>query len=188
MTTPTLTTNARRCAGYSDSAVTTDKHRAQEIVPEIALQTSQNEETDRIPFTLTYHPQNLSIKNFILKIHRNYPKTKFHSNATHLGNFLVRSAFKFNNQPGTFPFKRTRRKTYPFISNKVKISGPNRSVKVTGHFTCISTNVIYCITCTLCKKTKLAKQGEDWRTGSGNTYTRPRNEQHRCVQTSRAPF
>ena len=42
--------------GYPDSAVTTGKHRAQEIDRETALQTSQNEETDRIPFTLTYHP------------------------------------------------------------------------------------------------------------------------------------
>ena len=48
--------------GYPDSAVTTGKHRAQEIDRETALQTSQNEETDRIPFTLTYHPQNLAIK------------------------------------------------------------------------------------------------------------------------------
>ena len=39
--------------GYSDSAVTTGKHRAQEIDRETALQTSQNKETDRIPFTLT---------------------------------------------------------------------------------------------------------------------------------------
>ena len=85
MTTSTLTTNARKCVGYSDSAVTTDKHRAQEIDPEIAVQTSQNEENDRIPFTLTYHPQNLAMKNTILKnfkIHRNDPETKFHSNAT----------------------------------------------------------------------------------------------------------
>ena len=37
--------------GYPDSAVTTGKHRAQEIDRETALQTSQNEETDRIPFT-----------------------------------------------------------------------------------------------------------------------------------------
>ena len=44
--------------GYPDSAVTTGKHHAQEIDRETALQTSQNEETDRIPFTLTYHPQN----------------------------------------------------------------------------------------------------------------------------------
>ena len=64
-----------------------------------------------------------------------------------------------NNQPGTLSFKRTRCKTCPFISNKVKISGPNRSVKVTYHFTCISTNVIYCITCTLCKKIYIGETG-----------------------------
>ena len=65
--------------GYPDSAVTTGKHRAQEIDRETALQTSQSEETDRIPFTLTYHPQNLAIKDVILKnfkILRNDPETK----------------------------------------------------------------------------------------------------------------
>ena len=76
-----------------------------------------------------------------------------------LGNFLVRSAFKFNDQPGTFTCKRTRCKTCPFLSNTVKISGPNRSVKVTDHFTCITTNVIYCITCTLCKKIYIGETG-----------------------------
>ena len=70
-----------------------------------------------------------------------------------------RNAFKFNNQPGTFTSKRTRCKTYPFICNGVKISGPNRSVKVTDHFTCISTNVIYCITCTLCTKIYIGETG-----------------------------
>ena len=33
-----------------------------------------------------------------------------------------------------------------------KISCPNRSVQVTDHFTCISTNALSCLTCTLCKK------------------------------------
>ena len=56
-------------------------------------------------------------------------------------------------------FKRTRCKTCPFISKKVKISGPNRSVQVTDHFTCISTNVIYCITCTLCKTIYIGETG-----------------------------
>ena len=55
--------------------------------------------------------------------------------------------------------KRTRCKTCPFISNTVKISGPNRSVKVTDNFTCISTNVIYCITCALCKKVYIGETG-----------------------------
>ena len=56
----------KKCS-YPDSAVTTGKHRAQEIDRETALQTSQNEETERIPFTLTYHSQNHSIENVILK-------------------------------------------------------------------------------------------------------------------------
>ena len=65
--------------GYPDSAVTTGKHHSKEIDRETALQTSQNEETDRIPFTLAYRPQNLVIKNVILKnfkILRNDPETK----------------------------------------------------------------------------------------------------------------
>ena len=53
--------------GYPDSAVTTGKHLAQEIDRETALKTSQNEENNRIPFTLTHHPQNLAVKNVILK-------------------------------------------------------------------------------------------------------------------------
>ena len=85
MTTPTLENKCEEMCqffkshGYRDSAVTTGKHRAQEVDREIALQTSQNEETNRIPFTLTYHPQNLAVKNVILKIFkilRNDPETK----------------------------------------------------------------------------------------------------------------
>ena len=124
--------------GYPDSAEISGNYRAQEIDRETAQQTSQNEETDRIPFTLTYYLQNLAIKNVILKnfeILRNDPETKHifslpplisFKRDKNLGNFLVRSAFKFNNQPGTFTCKRTRYKTCncPFISNTVKISGP----------------------------------------------------------------
>ena len=52
--------------GYLDSSVTTGKHRAQEIDRETAIQMSQSEESNRIPFTLTYYPQNLAVKNIIL--------------------------------------------------------------------------------------------------------------------------
>ena len=114
--------------GYPGPAVTTGKHRTQEIDRETALQTSQNKETDRIPFILTYHPQNLAIKNVVLKnfkILGNDPETKHmfslpplisFKRDKNLGNFLVRSAFKFNDQPGTFTCKRTRCKTCPFLT------------------------------------------------------------------------
>ena len=69
-----------------------------------------------------------------------------------MGNILVRSAFKSDNQPGTLKCQRKRCKYCPFVSNMVEISGPNGSAKITDHFTCISVNVIYCITCMLCKK------------------------------------
>ena len=105
--------------------------------------------------------------------------THFIKHDKNLGNFLVRSAFKFNNQPGNFTCKRTQCKTCPFISNTVKISGPNRSFKVTDHFTCIATNVIYCITCMLCKKIYIGETGR---------RLADRFREHRCVQTSRAPF
>ena len=87
--TPTLTTNARKCAsffkkrGYPDCAVTTGKHRAQEIDRETALQTSQNEETDRIPFTLTYHPQNRHFQKLQNSPQRSRNLTHIFSTTTH---------------------------------------------------------------------------------------------------------
>ena len=50
-------------------------------------------------------------------------------------------------------------KTCPFVQNADKISGPKRSVKITDRFTCTSANVIYCITCTLCKKLYIGETG-----------------------------
>jgi len=40
-----------------------------------------------------------------------------------------------------------------------KITGPKRSIKITDCFTCTSANVIYCITCTLCKKIYIGETG-----------------------------
>ena len=76
-----------------------------------------------------------------------------------IGNFLVRSAFKTSEQPGTFKCARARCKTCPFIYNVEKLSGPKRSIKITDQFTCTSANVIYCITCTLCKKLYIGETG-----------------------------
>ena len=77
--------------GYPVSVVQAGYHRAQQIDRQAALQTAEKENTDRIPFTLTFHPQNHAVKSIILK---NYSKTiqrlalsfrnphLFHSNVT----------------------------------------------------------------------------------------------------------
>ena len=45
------------------------------------------------------------------------------------------------------------------LCNVEKLSGPKRSITINNHFTCTSTNVIYSITCTLCKKLNIGVTG-----------------------------
>ena len=114
-------------------------------------------------FTLTTAQLNLSfLKHF--KLLQNDSETAIifsqppliSSNVT---NFLVRSSFQTNKQSETFKCTRSRCKTYPFIRNVEKISGPKISIKITDHFTCTSANVIYCITCTYCNKLYTGETG-----------------------------
>ena len=53
--------------GYAASVVEAGHHRAQQIDRQSALQTSQRDNDDRIPFTLTFHPHNHAVKSIILK-------------------------------------------------------------------------------------------------------------------------
>ena len=136
-----------------------------------ALETSQKEKNERIPFTLTYHPHNLAAKNIILKnfkllqndnetgrIFSQPPLVSFKRDKN-IGNFLAISVLKSDVQPGTFKCARKRCNTCPFIHNADKITGPKRSIKITDRFTCTSVNVIFCITCTLCKKIYIGETG-----------------------------
>ena len=52
--------------GYPASVVQAGHHRAQQIDRQSALQTSQ-ENNNRIPFILTFHPHNNAVKSIILK-------------------------------------------------------------------------------------------------------------------------
>ena len=52
--------------GYLASVVQAGYHRAQQIDPQSALQTSQKENNDRIPFTLTFHPHSHAVKSIII--------------------------------------------------------------------------------------------------------------------------
>ena len=157
--------------GYPVSVVKAGHHRAQQFDRQSSLQTSQKDKNDRIPFTLTFHPHNHAVKSIILnnfKLLQNDPETgRIFSQPPlisfkrdkNVGNFLVRSALKTNEQPGTFKCARSRCKTCLFIINTSKISGPKRSVRITDRFTCTSANVIYCITCTLCNKLYIGETG-----------------------------
>ena len=149
--------------GYPVSVVEADHHSAQQIDRQSSLQPAEKENTDRIPFALTTTRLNLSF--FKLQndsetgtIFSQPPLISFKRDKN-IGNFLVRSSFQTNDQPGTFKCARSRCKTCPFIHNVEKISGPKRSIKIIDHFTCTSANVIYCITCTYCNKLYIGETG-----------------------------
>ena len=57
-----------------------------------------------------------------------------------------------------------------FFKVERKCQGPKRSIKITDHFMSISANVIYCITCTYCKKLYIGETGRRQVTDSENTF------------------
>ena len=138
--------------GYPASVVQAGHHRAQRIDRQSALQTSQKENNNRIPFTLTFHPHNHAVKSIIFKNFKllqndpdtgrifSQPRLISFKRDKNIGNFLVSSVFKTSEQPGTFKCAHARCKTCPFIYNVEKLSGPKRSIKITDHFTCTSAN------------------------------------------------
>ena len=106
--------------GYPISVVEAGHHRAQQFDRQSALQTSQKDKNDRIPFTLTHLLQNDPETG---RIFSQPPLISFKRDKN-LSNFLVRSAHKTNEQPGTLKCARIRCKTCLFILNTSKISGP----------------------------------------------------------------
>jgi len=90
--------------GYPTSVVQAGHHRAQQIDLQSAIQTSQRENNERIPFTLTFHPHNHAKKSIILKnlkLLQNDPDTGRIFSQPPLISLLVRSVFQTNEQPGT---------------------------------------------------------------------------------------
>ena len=76
-----------------------------------------------------------------------------------LRNSLVRSSLPSNLEPGTFNCSRKVCNTCLFINSKTHIRGPNGSYQVNDHFDCTTSNIIYCITCTLCNKLYIGESG-----------------------------
>ena len=116
---------------YPASVIQAARNRAQQIDQQSALETSQKEKNEAefnspSHFTLTFHLHNNPVKAITLKhfkILENDPETGgLFSQETlisfkregNVGTFLVRSAFKANEQPGTFKWARVRCKTCPY--------------------------------------------------------------------------
>lgn len=76
--------------------------------------------------------------------------------AKNLKHLLARSSLprKLPHQsPGTFRCKRTVCRTCPHVNSSSIISTPKGHVNITGHFSCITKHVVYCLSCTKCPST-----------------------------------
>ena len=157
--------------GYPDSILSKALNRVQNVNRESALEPSASDNEERIPFTLTFHPNNLAARNVVLgnfkilqcvpetaPIFPNPPLVSFKRDRN-LRNSLVRSSLPSNLEPGTFNCSRKVCNTCPFINSKTHIRGPNGSYQVNDHFDCTTSNIIYCITCTLCNKLYIGESG-----------------------------
>jgi hypothetical protein len=158
--------------GYPLAIVNRALHKASSIDRKTALtpkpRTAVN---DRIPFTLTFHPVNNSIKPII---HRNFnllhsdtrtanifnerPLFSF-KRARNLRSFLVKGTLPSNNNPGTFRCSRKRCFTCPFLSSRTSITGPKSTFQIKDHFNCTSSNLVYCIQCSACNSLYIGETG-----------------------------
>ena len=120
MTTLIFPKNLRQCAScLIDVAILFLSFKRATTVPnkidrQSALQTAEKENTDRIPFTLTFHPHNHAVKSIILKNFKllqndsetgtifSQPPLISLKRDKNIGNVLVRSSFQTNDQCRTF--------------------------------------------------------------------------------------
>ena len=85
----------------------------------------EESQKSRTPFVTTFHSRNLVAGKIIRRI---LP----------------------DQSPGTFPCNRTSCCTCPQVNSSSTITTPKGHVNITGHFSCITYNVVYCLSCSKC--------------------------------------
>ena len=146
--------------GYPMSVTNAALHKVSSLSREACIKShDQRSNNDRPILALTYHPFSTRVKNIIYK-HFNILRSNRVTNSlfpavpltawrrdTSLRDMVVRTEQReLEVNAGSFPCDRTRCGTCRFIINTNNVFGPKNSVAVTSRFTCISTNVVYCIT------------------------------------------
>ena len=142
---------------YPVSIVDRAMHKAFSIDRITAFTPKACAASDRILFTITFHPVNNPIKlivncTFILlksnsstsNIFNQRPPFSFKKDRSRLRTFLVKGTLPSTKEPGTFRCSRIRCLTCPFV---------------TDHFNSTTPNIIYCIQCSNCNKLYIGEIG-----------------------------
>ena len=119
---------------------------------------------NRTPLVLTFHPFNFKVRDVIRKnfhILKNDPETSSIFSNNPLVSFRhsknIRETLVHSNLPqelsspcATFPCGVGQCKTCKFIDSSTTISAPKFVYHIKHHFTCTSSHLIYCISCSRC--------------------------------------
>ena len=156
---------------YPAAIVDRAMHKAFSIDRTTALTPKTRADNNRIPFTITFHPINNSIKpivnrNFNLlnsdsvtsNIFTQRPLFSFKKDRN-LRAFLVKGILPCDKEPGTFRCSRKRCLTCPFVAPRTSVTGPKSTINITDHFDCTTSNIIYCIQCSHCNQLYIGETG-----------------------------
>ncbi len=148
--------------GYPTSVLDTAFSKASQIPRSETLTNPVTNvtENNQIPLVLTFHPFNFKVRDIIRKNFHILKMTLKHlpfSPITHQSLFdskniretLVHSNLHQESSPprGTFPCGVAQCKTCKFINSSTVISAPKSTYNIQHNFTCTSTHLIYCISC-----------------------------------------
>ena len=169
--------------GYPTSLLDTAFSKASQIPRSDTLTDPVSNVTgnNKIPLVLNYHPFNFKVRDVINKnfhILKNDPETSsiFSDNplvsfrhSKNIRETLVHSSLAqaSTSQKGTFPCLSSKCKTCDFVDSTTIVSAPKSEFHIKHHFTCASSHLIYCISCSRCGMLYIGETGRCLRTRFG---------------------
>ena len=135
----------------------------------------ENSQVGRVPLVLTYHPLNEKIKRILLdnfRILNNDPETgRIFTDAPlvayrrdrNIRNVSVQTVppLEVNPQIPLAPFLATIHDAVlaKHVSFSLTVNGPNCTINIKEHFSCHSSNLVYCISCRRCPALYIGETG-----------------------------
>ena len=156
---------------YPHDVIDRARKQVESVTRSDALCNQAPQQDQRPVVSLLYHPHNLPVRRILLSnwhILESSADNTFNEKPLvayrkdqNLKNLLVRSALGNQQQqpPGTRPCNNAKCTVCPHLCTNTTIRGPKSTLSVTRAFSCHSSNIVYAITCTLCKKIYIGETG-----------------------------
>ena len=176
--------------GYPLTSLKQDLRRVTTIGRPDVLTGSERGDTtvDRVPLVITYHLFNIYIKQNLLQNFRilstdqqtrdifPQPPVVAYKRDLSLRDILVHSTDSSSTkQPGSLACQRPRCQTCEFINLLTDIGGPKSTFTIRDHFTYMSENLVYCISCRRCSHIYIGETGRGLRSRIGEHLRSVRN-------------